>query len=180
MGTNSFTVEVWYKKISSVITEMTVIRKGLTSSGTPAESGYGFSIYNNLIRFSTNDGVNGYGSSVTEPSINTWHHIVGVVDRQSLRVKLFIDGAQISPTTITTLNSVNTNIPFTIGCLVITSPACSFPLNGFIDLARLYNAVITASQIKESYYLGLNSLLANRVITNEEYLSRINQSATNE
>jgi len=49
--------------------------------------------------------------------------------------------------------------------------------DGSVDDVRIYNAAIPISQIKEQYYAGLNSLLANGSITNKEYSERINSIA---
>lgn len=45
--------------------------------------------------------------------------------------------------------------------------------NGVIDNVRIYNAAISASQIKEQYYAGLNSLFTAGSIAKEEYLGRL-------
>ncbi|MFA5431466.1 MAG: LamG-like jellyroll fold domain-containing protein [Candidatus Paceibacterota bacterium] len=50
--------------------------------------------------------------------------------------------------------------------------------NGLIDEVRLYNAAISTSQIKEQYYIGLNKLLINKSISNEEYQNKIAKLAT--
>ena len=52
-------------------------------------------------------------------------------------------------------------------------------LIGLIDEAKIFNSAIPASQIKEQYCSGLNSLLINGSITQEEYLSRLNNYAQN-
>jgi len=51
--------------------------------------------------------------------------------------------------------------------------------NGYIDEIRIYNVVMPISQIKEQYYIGLNKLLSNKGITQEEYISRLNDYAQN-
>lgn len=51
---------------------------------------------------------------------------------------------------------------------------------GLMDEVRLFNKVVSLSQIKEQYYTGLNSLLANNSINEKEYISRINSIAANE
>jgi hypothetical protein len=49
--------------------------------------------------------------------------------------------------------------------------------NGLMDDIRMYDAAIPISQMKEQYYVGLNSLLSSGRIEKEEYLSRINSSS---
>jgi prepilin-type N-terminal cleavage/methylation domain-containing protein len=50
---------------------------------------------------------------------------------------------------------------------------------GTIDDIRFFNAAIQTSQIKEQYYAGLNKLLANGSISNEEYKQRIEEVSLN-
>jgi len=49
--------------------------------------------------------------------------------------------------------------------------------NGIMDDVRIYNESMPGSQIKEQYFVGLNSLFLDGGITQEEYLSRINNYA---
>jgi hypothetical protein len=42
-----------------------------------------------------------------------------------------------------------------------------------MDNIRLYNAVLSSSQIKQNYIAGLNSLLSKGVISKNDYNSRI-------
>lgn len=44
--------------------------------------------------------------------------------------------------------------------------------DGYIDEMRIFNAVVPSSKIKETYYLGLNKLLANQAISKQEYFQR--------
>lgn len=51
---------------------------------------------------------------------------------------------------------------------------------GRLDDVRFFDAAMPASQIKEQYYAGLNDLLANDSILNEEYLERVSSLAVAE
>jgi len=50
--------------------------------------------------------------------------------------------------------------------------------HGLIDDARIYNAALSTSQIKQNYIAGLNSLLASGSISKEEYDQRLNNLAS--
>jgi hypothetical protein len=137
---------------------------------------YGYGIVrhtDNRIRFET------YGSDGTRDQLygtstlidHNWHYVVGTWDG-TINVngkKIYVDG---------TLESQKTNTISVMG-----QPAYQFrmgqdygsggKLNGSIDDVRVYNAAIPTSQIKEQYYAGLNSLLADGSITSEEYKERI-------
>lgn len=49
----------------------------------------------------------------------------------------------------------------------------NYSYKGRIDEVRIYNAAVTISQIRKQYYLGLNKLLSNGVITKEEYSNKL-------
>ena len=55
-----------------------------------------------------------------------------------------------------------------------------YHLAGKMDEVRIFHAVVPSAQIKEQYYSGLNSLLANGNIDAKEYSERINSIAINE
>ena len=48
---------------------------------------------------------------------------------------------------------------------------------GYVDQVRFYNKTFLSSQIKQNYIAGLNSMLSNGNISNEEYNERINELA---
>jgi hypothetical protein len=56
--------------------------------------------------------------------------------------------------------------------------------NGLLDEVRVYSAALTSSAIREDYLAGLDKLLANGQITNQDYQQRISELssfyATNE
>jgi type II secretory pathway pseudopilin PulG len=133
------------------------------------------------LRFGFSDGaitrivsyLSGSGSVVG----NTWYNVVIVFDRDGL-AQAYINGVKqtgyslnISAQQGSIINSIN----YRIGA----PEATLYRLTGKMDEFRLYSAITSISQIKEQYYAGLNKLLANGGITEEEYLSRLNNYASN-
>ncbi|MDD3032934.1 MAG: LamG domain-containing protein, partial [Candidatus Pacebacteria bacterium] len=51
-------------------------------------------------------------------------------------------------------------------------------LNGSIDDFRIYDVILTSSQIKQEYIAGLDSLLSKNIISQEEYDQRLNSLAS--
>lgn len=104
-----------------------------------------------------------------------WHYFVGSFDGRY--AKVYFDGAladthdyvTIYPLAYSYANSLLIGAEAGAG----TGSAGNGYFTGRIDEVRIYNEGVTASQIKEQYYLGLSSLLTNKQITSEEYLSRI-------
>ena len=109
---------------------------------------------------------------------NSWH-LVGFT-WNSGTLTAYVDGlasgAMSGPATGTSI--YNSTADITIGCGLSTAPAMYF--SGLLDEARLYNAAIPTSQIKEQYYAGLNSLLASGGISKEEYNQRVQSLSLND
>jgi prepilin-type N-terminal cleavage/methylation domain-containing protein len=121
-------------------------------------------LYHNAIN------IDGYLSSTNSLIDNTWYNIVVMFDRDGL-VQAYINGTKTTYSfNISTLTGdVQNNGTVRIGAW---SPS-SYRLTGKMDEVRLYNAITSISQIKEQYYIGLNSLLANGQINKEEYQNRL-------
>jgi len=66
------------------------------------------------------------------------------------------------------------------GNITLNAISGAYIFNGILDEIRIYDAVMPTSQIKENYYAGLNSLLANGSINAKEYSEKINSIAVNE
>ncbi|HOI59827.1 MAG TPA: prepilin-type N-terminal cleavage/methylation domain-containing protein [Candidatus Pacearchaeota archaeon] len=103
---------------------------------------------------------------------NLWHNIVGTYDGNS--IGLYIDGIKQGVNTIYagTIN-VTAN-----GTYIGARAAASERFIGLLDEARIYDAALSTSQIKQNYIAGLNSLLANGNISKKEYNERINSLST--
>ncbi|MDD4531472.1 MAG: LamG domain-containing protein [Candidatus Pacebacteria bacterium] len=110
-------------------------------------------------------------------SDNQWHYIVATRDSDN-SISLYVD-ASLKTSVSKTVDNDITNFSETWSNFIFaTNNAHSgYFLVGFLDEARIFNAGVPVSQIKEQYYAGLNNLLINGNISEEEYLSRINQTA---
>lgn len=163
----SLTIEVWIKLASITQTNQSIIAKNASSS-----SGY-WLYYNSSLggtsKFNFYGVNNSAAYSLSSPELNKWTHIV--VIRDGTNIIYYINGVfDVKNTVGGSVNSVSSN-PLRMGS---RSDGVSFPFNGSIDNVRIYNTILSASQIEEQYYAGLNSLLLNGGIKKEEYLSRIN------
>jgi prepilin-type N-terminal cleavage/methylation domain-containing protein len=109
---------------------------------------------------------------------NTWVLIDIVCDYSGKTVSFYRNGVLLG--SAVTMNNTpvfpTTNRVKYIGRYNTTH---AYALLGVIDNIRLYNAALPTSQIKERYYLGLNSLLSKGEITKEDYLERIDSIAVN-
>lgn len=115
-------------------------------------------------------------TSPTPMDFNKWNYIVGTYDKNggTYNYRLYVNGALSHKKTFTIAISTTTN-PMYFGIADLGWTTAGFI--GLVDEAKLFNAAISSSQIKEQYYSGLNNLLINGGIGKEEYLSRINEYA---
>ncbi len=101
-----------------------------------------------------------------------WQYAVLTFDGTNLI--LYQNGVQSGILTITIDTIQSAPYHLIIGSMAHSAPTYQ-RYNGAIDDVRIYNAVASAFQIKEQYYAGLNSLLANKSIDSIEYFSRIKE-----
>ena len=110
-----------------------------------------------------------------------WHQFLATFDGRYVR--LYIDSVKVATLDKgyqSTLYYVNNNSLIIGGEAGVGTGSSGGYFNGYIDDVRIYNGAISSAQIKQNYIAGLNSLLANNNISNEEYLSRIENLSLND
>lgn len=172
LDVDSITVSAWIKTGNSVPVDWaTIIAKGNQGANNHFwlnyRTGYfSFEYGNGTARTAAVNNI--------VPLINTWYYIVGTYTSGS--GYLYVNGAR-GAQNIGLSGNLGTNVLDLI--IGRCSYATSYYWNGLIDDVRFFNAAMPTSQIKEQYYAGLNKLLINGGITEEEYLSRLNNYASN-
>jgi prepilin-type N-terminal cleavage/methylation domain-containing protein len=164
---NAWTVSVWVKP-DNITTGVLI---AFNSASTPSIR----IIYNNapLIFMGSSNYRYFAASAWTTLTDGNWHHVAfsipGSGQNDITSSKMYIDGQKIGngSTTAAGVQAAKTLLRI------------SNTYSGLLDDVRIYNAEIPMSQIKEQYYAGLNKLLANGGITEEEYLSRLKDYASN-
>jgi len=167
------TIEAWIYLSSTPSDVVTIVSKG----GQGSNSHIWFYYYPSSARLGLE-----YGNGTTRtvayysitPKLNTWYHLVGTYDGTTGYA--YVNGLRgNAQTSITGVLGKNTD------WLVIGrySTNGSYYWPGMLDEIRIYDKAISASQIKDHYYAGLNNLLINGSINREEYLSRLNDYASN-
>jgi len=107
--------------------------------------------------------------------VGIWHHVAMTYNGSTLR--LFLDGAEVSGSPSSASGAITASASsLEIGRDSLDSGAGFYNrcFTGSLDNIRIYNIAMPVSQVKEQYYAGLNSLLANGGINKEEYAQRIN------
>lgn len=174
MGYGDQTISLWAKFDNALSNDDTLIDCG-AMAGLP-----GYWIYRrhdgNKLRLWFDD-----GSGVISPyvyngnlAINTWYNIVIVFDR-NVSAQAYINGAIQTGADITTKqgNMINGE-SYRIG-----GRLSSYPLVGRMDDVRMYNAVVSTSQIQQDYFLGINKLFKNYGIVLNEFNQRVAELINN-
>jgi len=91
-------------------------------------------------------------------SINTWYHVVGVLDRTTNTLKIIVNGFQTGSTPISELGTINPSNTLWIGRYNRDGRSRFEYFNGIIDEVRIYNRALTADEIKEHYEGKLTTL----------------------
>jgi hypothetical protein len=92
-------------------------------------------------------------SSVTSPVAGTWYHVVGWWNRNAPRLGIYVNGVSETVNSSATLTTdyVNTH-PLTIGCKESSaSSGYNIPFQGVIDEVRIYNRVLSDTDVAELY-----------------------------
>jgi len=154
VATGDFSVAAWVKLDGT--TNDRVINKWLNSStrGWILDANTGTTGTNQpgYLRFRMNDGSNNFDYAVDGNLDDAaWHHVAVMIDRDSATgLMLYVDGAQIGtsqdPTSVT--GSLSADTPLGVG--VIPSITGSY-LDGKIDEVRVWNRVLSASEIEAHY-----------------------------
>ncbi|HOI59974.1 MAG TPA: prepilin-type N-terminal cleavage/methylation domain-containing protein [Candidatus Pacearchaeota archaeon] len=175
---DSFTFSIWIKRTGTVSGTTKVA--GILMNGT-SFLGYGIDYYEigNQIRCGTrNSGENNTIEVTPSNNLLDWHYVVFSYEPSSLTgIKLYLNGifkGSRSSVGIIALNNTTLKIApnNTLG-----GDNNYFP--GVVNNAKVYNVALSSSQIKQNYIAGLNSMLSNGNISNEEYNERINELARN-
>jgi len=103
--------------------------------------------------------------SGTISNYKNWHHLVGLYNKRNMSI--YVDG-KLKDSVIFENSFYNYNDNFYIG-----STCGGNPFKGSIDQVRVYKAALSASQIKQQYYTGLQRLYKKGLISREEYIRRI-------
>jgi prepilin-type N-terminal cleavage/methylation domain-containing protein len=152
--------------ISSWVKFNTLAQNGGIFASSSAKLGYYktgdhlvFTVFTDLATRYCEAGNHGFGNF-------GWHHVVGVYDKDggANNHKIYLDGKLFT-------SSTSTGVPITNTFNYIGNGYGY--LSGLIDEVRIYNKALSLSEIKQQYYAGLQELLANKGITQDEYNQRI-------
>ena len=93
-------------------------------------------------------------ATISTNRLNVWHHLCGVWSGADghASITLYLDGADAGSTATNSAAGTNDDAANSLG--IGGGLSVGLTQNGFIDDARVYNRVLTASEIKQLYNLG--------------------------
>lgn len=172
-GSENFTLEAWVKPERFYNYEG-IINK--SASGYYSASNGGLFMDTSGLRFIIGTGLNSSSSAALtyKPVLEQWYHLVGTVGLVNgvSTMQLYINGSLVSQTALSLDPSSDTD------ALCIGGFYQGYRgFLGYIDEVKIYNKVLSSTEIKQNYLAGLNSLLANKNITKEEYVEKLTNPA---
>ena len=127
--------------------------------------------------------------SPTAPSLNTWHHIVGVRDEATNKNDLYIDGVLVASKTYDYTGNFSSDGAVMVGAFPDNSGIPAYFLNGSVDEVAVYNRALTLTDVTEhiqenGYGLGycdpyspvIKSTPVNTAIVGKPYLYTVQAS----
>jgi len=88
--------------------------------------------------------------STSTPAASSWYHVVGIYDRSSSAIRIFINGQQEASGTFIS-DSQNAFTDIYIGAGVAPGPVLGGYINGDLDDVRIYNRALGVAEIAELY-----------------------------
>jgi hypothetical protein len=159
MGTSNWTAAVWVKPTSLTNAGYIVGKANFYGGGNPDAWAIEMTGSTGRIRGSIRDNAaevfsTADGSALT---VGDWYHVVVVWDRSGNMTR-YINGVQTGTADSISAISGNVNNPneFRIGGRDATSD--ELPFAGLIDDVRVYNRILSATEIKQLYNLGQSKI----------------------
>ena len=143
-GTGDWSVSLWYYATNASTAPEVLLVKGRTGGA----AGYELLLNAGSLYWDVASTSISHGFAVPEPSLNEWHHIVGVVDRSSATSNLYVDGVLAGSASIAGMGSMDNSVHVGIGALNragASGPTVQF-FSGQMDDIRIFDSAISAAQ----------------------------------
>ena len=153
----NFSVEAWVNFQSKLLGAGIVSKAGYVANTQQFALDTGDSTANDGFRlffYNANAVAAGVGSSTAVWSLNTWYHLVGVLNESGNAMYLYTNGVLEATTTLTAAQAAGvqaTTWPLTIGSRPGSAGAYTYQVNGSIANVALYNYAMSSSQVLNHY-----------------------------
>jgi len=149
-------ISAWVKSNSNGVRQ-TIVSKHASVNNGYSSAGYHF-LKESDDKFGLCFVVNGnpneaYSESLSTYTDSSWHHVVGVLNPETGRVDLYVDGQNVADYhTVSPGTAVGTDKrPFYIGRATWGDGGSSSSWNGSIDELRVYNRALSEDEVKALY-----------------------------
>jgi hypothetical protein len=150
LGKKSFTISLWMKASEEQVWSRSHILEKDYSYQTSGL--YRIVLLDGYIQFQVQGTITLTVVGETLVTDNTWHNIVCVRDTVEKKIRLFIDGVEDAPAlNETTIQDTSSGYPLAIGGPSRPSPSQGdiYMYKGLLDDVRIYNRVLTISEISD-------------------------------
>lgn len=141
--TESFTYSIWVYP-TSVSGNRVIFSKG--NPLTP-EQGFTFMLTGNALSAELSDGVNNASLNMGTATVNTWVHLIGIVDRKNKVFYAYANGTLVAQADISSMGSVSNSE----GIFVGADSTGGANLAGRVADARIYNRALSSAEIDKLY-----------------------------
>ena len=163
-GFNSFTISIWIKKTAKA----TIFEGILTKGFLEAYGIYGKTHLDDKVGLYIQSGASSNDINISS-YYNKWIHLLWTVDNINDTQKSYLNGV-FNNTTNHPVGNITS--PYSLNIGRYTSSSNQY-FNGSLDDIKIYDAVLSSSQVKQNHVAGLNSLLSSGNISREDYNQRI-------
>ncbi len=154
-GTSSFTFGSWFKSNGVVATHSLILHKGGGGGGTGWSLGTDDS---GLLKANIRDVATAVSSlSPSRVDDSLWHFGVGVINKSTNLLDLYLDGKLVTSTSISAVGSIDSTSDFDIGAYT-NGGAAQWFFKGTVDEPFVTANALTAGQIKHMYEVGYRAL----------------------
>jgi hypothetical protein len=154
MGTSSFSISLWVNLNNVTSRAFCVIKGHVDGLQQDPYEGYGIGVYNGFLTFDVKDSTTKVEVTSSVATRN-WYYVVGVCNRTSNTIELYVNGAPVSSASITGLGSLSNSYDLRFGSYTWIDPNYG-NLNGTLDEVQIYNRPLSTTEIQENYQNGPN------------------------
>jgi hypothetical protein len=152
MGTSSFSISFWVNFNAVTARAFCVIKGAVDNALQDPFEGYGIGVYNGFLTFDVKDSATKI-EVTSGVATGNWYYVVGVCNRTSNTIELYVDGVPVSSASITGLGSLSNSYDLRFGSYTWIDPSYG-NLNGTLEEVQIYNRPLSATEIQGNYQNG--------------------------
>lgn len=150
---DSYTVEVWFNPSSGQPSSSlaTILEKWNQNNQSRYPFVLRFNESTSTSYFACYDGVNNPVVNITGITTNLWYQLVGVYDFATDVLTTYKNGVLFSTTSLSGVGQVSNTSQVGIAHRITTAGGTQFMLKGSIGIIRIYNSVLSASDVSTNF-----------------------------